>query len=75
MYYYVNKSLAQVSADVGRSYNRPHVVAGYWVLYRLARNCVGLVTRRDWRWHLDGAQPMMVAMMHGGAVLRRVRPD
>lgn len=75
VYYYVNKSLAQVSADLGRSYNHPHVAAGHWVLYRLARDRVGLVTRRDWRWYLDGAQPMMVAMMRDGAVLRRVRPD
>lgn len=49
--------------DLGRSYNYPHVAAGHWVLYRLARNHVGLVTRHDWRWYLDWAQRTTVAMM------------
>jgi hypothetical protein len=38
-----------------RSYNYPHVATAYWVLYRLARDHVGLVTAHDWRWYLDRA--------------------
>ncbi|SFP57760.1 DUF5695 domain-containing protein [Sphingomonas rubra] len=49
--------------DLGRSYNYPHVAAGHWVLYRLARNHVGLVTRHDWRWYLGWAHKTTVAMM------------
>lgn len=41
--------------SLGRSYNYPHVAVGYWVLYRLARNHVGLVKRHGWRWYLDHA--------------------
>lgn len=41
--------------SLGRSYNYPHVAAGYWVLYRLARNHVGLIKRHDWRWYLGHA--------------------
>ncbi len=49
--------------DLGRSYNYPHVAIGHWVLYRLARNHVGLVTRHDWRWYLGWAYRTTVAMM------------
>jgi hypothetical protein len=49
--------------DLGRSYNYPHVAIGHWVLYRLARNHVGLVTRHDWRWYLGWAHRTTVAMM------------
>ncbi|MDP1027949.1 DUF5695 domain-containing protein [Sphingomonas sp. KR1UV-12] len=49
--------------DLGRSYNYPHVAAGHWVLYRLARNHVGLVTGHEWRWYLDWAYRTTVAMM------------
>jgi hypothetical protein len=41
--------------SLGRSYNYPHVAVGYWALYRLARNHVGLVRRHNWRWYLDHA--------------------
>ena len=51
------------AADVGRSYNYPHVASGYWVLYRLARNHSGLVNTHDWRWYLDHAWQTTVAMM------------
>jgi Family of unknown function (DUF5695) len=51
------------AADVGRSYNYPHVAIGYWVLYRLARNHAGLVNTHDWRWYLDHAYQTTVAMM------------
>lgn len=49
--------------NVGRAYNYPHVAIGHWVLYRLARNHVGLVTARDWRWYLEHAYQTTVAMM------------
>ncbi|PSJ39436.1 DUF5695 domain-containing protein [Allosphingosinicella deserti] len=49
--------------DLGRSYNYPHVAAGHWVLYRLARNHQGLVRRHDWRWYLERAFQTSVAMM------------
>ncbi len=49
--------------DLGRSYNYPHVAIGHWVLYRLARNEKGLVTRHDWRFYLDWAYRTSVAMM------------
>jgi hypothetical protein len=51
------------AGDLGRSFNYPHVAIGYWVLYRLARDHQGLVTRHDWRWYLDHAELTTVAMM------------
>ncbi|MBJ6122292.1 DUF5695 domain-containing protein [Sphingomonas mollis] len=54
---------AKQAGDLGRSYNYPHVAAGHWVLYRLARNHPGLVTRHDWRWYLGWAQKTTVAMI------------
>lgn len=47
---------------VSRSFNYPHVAAAQWVLYRLARNHVGLVTAHDWRWYLDRAARTTLAM-------------
>lgn len=47
---------------VSRSYNYPHVAAAQWVLYRLARNHVGLVKAHDWRWYLDRAARTTLAM-------------
>ena len=49
--------------DLGRAYNYPHVAIGHWVLYRIARNHPGLVTRHDWRWYLGRAFGTTVAMM------------
>jgi hypothetical protein len=49
--------------DLGRSYNYPHVAAGHWVLYRLARHRAGLVTKHDWRWYLDRAALTAHAMV------------
>ncbi|MFC6840157.1 DUF5695 domain-containing protein [Xanthomonas theicola] len=46
-----------------RSYNYPHLAAAYWVMYRLARNHDGLVTRHDWHWYLAQANLTIVAMM------------
>ncbi len=40
---------------IDRAYNYPHVVAGYWAMYRLARNYDGLVTNHPWDWYLDQA--------------------
>ena len=40
---------------VDRAYNYPHVVIGYWTMYRLARNCSGLVTNHPWDWYLEQA--------------------
>jgi len=48
---------------VGRSYNYPHVVAAYWVMYRLARNNDGLVTNHPWEWYLTNAYETSVAMV------------
>jgi Family of unknown function (DUF5695) len=51
---------ASEAAD--RSYNYPHVAAAYWVLYRLARNDSGLVTRHPWNWYLTRAYETSRAM-------------
>jgi hypothetical protein len=52
----------QHSERVDRSYDYPHVVAAYWVLYRLARNHQGLVTNHAWDWYLTHAYETSVAM-------------
>lgn len=49
--------------DVGRSYNYPHVAAAHWVLYRLARNHVNLVSEKNWQWYLDNAYRTSLAMI------------
>ena len=51
------------SEAVDRSYDYPHVVAAYWVLYRLARNHNGLVTNHPWNWYLEHAYQTSMAMM------------
>ena len=48
--------------SVVRSFNYVHVAAAQWVLYRLARNRVGLVKAHDWRWYLDRAAQTALAM-------------
>lgn len=53
----------QDADDLGRAYNYPHVAIGHWVLYRLARNHVGLVNAHDWRWYLTKAYQTTVAMV------------
>src|SRR5262249_20669363 len=40
---------------IRRGYNCTHVVAGYWSIYRVARNSDGLVKRHPWDWYLDQA--------------------
>lgn len=52
----------EASEGVGRSYNYPHVVAAYWVLYRLARDHQGLITHHDWKWYLNQAYQTSMAM-------------
>jgi hypothetical protein len=54
-----NKQGAEI---VDRSFNYPHVAAAYWVLYRLARNNQGLVTRHPWDWYLKQAYETSMAM-------------
>jgi len=50
------------AADVGRSFNYPHVAAAYWSLYRIARHSKGLTTKRDWQWYLEHAYQTTIAM-------------
>ena len=50
------------SERVDRSYDYPHVVAAYWVLYHLARNNPGLVTQHPWEWYLTHAYETSMAM-------------
>ena len=50
------------AADVGRTYNYPHVVAAYWSLYRVARNSTGIATHKPWQWYLDQAFQTTMAM-------------
>jgi hypothetical protein len=52
----------QASEAVDRSYNYPHVVSAYWVMYRLARNHPGLVTNHPWQWYLTQAYETSMAM-------------
>lgn len=47
----------------GRSYNYPHVTAAHWVMYRLARNYVGLVTEIPWQTSLERAYHTAMAMV------------
>ena len=44
------------SERIDRAYNYPHVVAAYWVMYKLARNYTGLLTGHTWDWYLEQAQ-------------------
>ena len=52
----------QHAERVDRSYDYPHVVAPYWVMYRLARNHEGLVSNHPWDWYLKNAYETSVAM-------------
>lgn len=54
----------QQSERVDRSFDYPHVVAAYWVLYRLARNYEGLVSNHPWDWYLTNAYETSVAMVN-----------
>lgn len=55
-----NKTAASA---VDRAYDYPHVAIGYWAMYRLARNHIGLVTQHDWNWYLQHAYQTVVGMM------------
>jgi hypothetical protein len=50
------------AADLGRTYNYPHVVAAYWSLYHVARNSQSLATQKPWDWYLDQAYETTLAM-------------
>ncbi len=64
-------SWPQAQADnLERLFNYPHVAAGHWVLYRLARHHAGFVTRHDWRWYLDRATLTALAMTREGLTTR-----
>ncbi|MGB8475113.1 MAG: DUF5695 domain-containing protein, partial [Candidatus Acidiferrum sp.] len=70
-----NKAQAE---HVDRSFNYPHVVAAYWVLYRLARNYDGLVSAHPWDWYLNQAYETSVAMVKlapGYAVFGQMEGD
>jgi len=51
------------AADLGRSYNYPHVAAAWWTLYRLGRYHDGLVTKETWQTYLTRAAETTKAMM------------
>ena len=53
----------QHSELTDRSFNYPHVAALHWVMYRLARNHVGLVTNHPWDWYLNNAYQTTLAML------------
>lgn len=68
----------QQAERVDRSFNYPHVVAAYWVLYRLARNYNGLVTNHPWEWYLNNAYETSLAMVRlapGYAVFGQMEGD
>ena len=52
----------QAAADVGRSFNYPHVVAAYWSLYRIARLSEGVAKAHEWQWYLTQAYETSLAM-------------
>ncbi|ANI90670.1 hypothetical protein A9P82_07180 [Arachidicoccus ginsenosidimutans] len=52
------------ASSVGRSYNYPHVVAAYWVMYRMARYHQGLVENHSWNWYLEQAFHTSLAMVN-----------
>lgn len=53
--------------SVGRSYDYPHVAALHWVMYRLARDHVGLITNHPWEWYLERAYQTGRAMSRHAA--------
>lgn len=52
---------------LSRSYNYPHPTVTYWVLYRLARNYVGL-TKNPWTFYLDRAYDTIIGMQNNAGV-------
>ena len=52
----------KASEATDRSFDYPHVAAAYWVMYRLARNHVGLVTNHPPAWYLERAARTSIAM-------------
>jgi hypothetical protein len=54
----------QASMSVERTFNYPHVVAAYWVFYRLSRNNPGLIVNHTWDWYLHQAYETSMAMVN-----------
>lgn len=51
------------AADLGRSYNYPHVAATWWSLYHIARYHPGMATQQTWQTYLTRAAETTKAMM------------
>lgn len=51
------------AADLGRSYNYPHVAAAWWTLYRLARFHPGMTHGESWQTYLMRAAGTIEGMM------------
>ncbi|WP_215224611.1 DUF5695 domain-containing protein [Echinicola shivajiensis] len=51
------------ASSTGRSYNYPHVVAAYWVMYRLSKDYIDLIDKEKWDWYLDQAYETSLAMV------------
>jgi len=49
-----------------RAYDYVHVIAGYWGMYRVARNYPSLVSIHDWQWYINQAVMTVNAMTRGG---------
>uniref|UniRef100_A0A0W0FFJ9 Glycoside hydrolase family 43 protein n=1 Tax=Moniliophthora roreri TaxID=221103 RepID=A0A0W0FFJ9_MONRR len=48
-----------------RAYDYVHVIAGYWAMYRVARNYPSLVTTQNWQYYLTQAVTTVNAMTNG----------
>ncbi len=53
----------KAAADLGRSYNYPHVSAAWWVLYRLGRYQNGIISAQTWQEYLIRSGETIKAMM------------
>lgn len=53
------------SFATNRAYDYVHVTAGYWALYRVARNYPSLTTARTWQWYINQAVLTVDAMTNG----------
>ncbi|KAF5340490.1 hypothetical protein D9758_014565 [Tetrapyrgos nigripes] len=48
-----------------RAYDYVHVIAGYWAMYRVARNYPSLVHIQDWHWYINQAVLTVQSMTNG----------
>jgi len=53
----------EAAGKLDRSYDYPHIAALHWVMYRLARNHVGLIANHPWNWYLNNAYQTIRGMM------------